>query len=144
MNAPTDVNLFELLNFCLQQHPDALGIFALNPRVREITMPRQSAPSGTCYHRPNGSGPAFTPPCQICGENHPKVEGCSACGEQVPYHAFPGRGPRCTLLTLELPGRVGENLRGPEGDHAFLVAFSIDRAVYDSYLRQQGLALPRS
>jgi len=136
MNAPTGINLFELLNFCLQQHPEALGVFALNPRVRDVRLPRQVAPSGTCFHRPNGSGPAFTTACETCGELHPKVEGCSVCKKEIPWHAFPGREPRYTLLTLELPGRVGENLRGPEEDHAFLVAFSIDRAAYDEFVRR--------
>jgi hypothetical protein len=136
VNAPSNVSLFELLNFCLQQHPDALGIFALNPRVREIRMPRKPAPSGTCFHRPDGSGPTFAPPCGICGENHATVEGCSACGRTIPYHDFPGREPRVTLLTLELPECVGQNLSGAEEDHAFLVAFSIDRAVYDQFARR--------
>lgn len=136
MNAPTGINLFELLNFCLHHRPEALGVFALNPRVREVHMPRRTAPSGTCFHRPNGSGPALTPPCETCGELHPMVEGCSVCKKEIPYHAFPGREPRYTLLTLDLPARVGENLKGAEEGHAFLVAFSIDRATYDEFVRR--------
>lgn len=131
------MNLFELLNFCLQQHPEALGIFALNPRVREVRMPRKAAPSGTCFHKPSGMEDAvgIFGGCE-CGVAHSRAEQCAVCDAWVPYHDFPGREPRVTLLTLELPERVGQNLRGAEEDHAFLVAFSIDRAVYDAFTRR--------
>lgn len=185
MNAPSGINLFELLNFCLQQHPEALGVFALNPRVHEVRMPRKPAPSGTCHHRRRGVLPPPTErmlalarrceagerrkeiaasegvsygrvtqlleeakrrlrrgdathsaACATCGEEHPVAEKCSRCEKMIPYHEFPGREPRVTLLTVELPERVGQNLKGAEEDHAFLVAFSIDRAVCDSFVRR--------
>lgn len=156
MNAPSGINLFELLNFCLQQHPEALGIFALNPRVVEVRMPRKPAPSGGCFHQPSGEedavgvlGGILLDPADIervngqrvqqgcwCGNEHSRKEKCARCGEWVLYHEFPGREPRVTLLTVELPERVGQNLKGPEEGHAFLVAFSIDRAVYDSFVRR--------
>lgn len=137
MNAPTSINLFELLNFCLQQHPEALGIFALNPRVVEVRMPRKPAPSGGCFHRPSGEEDAvgILGACW-CGVEHSRKEKCARCGEWVLFHEFPGRESRVTLLTVELPERVGQNLKGPEEGHAFLVAFSIDRAVYDQFARR--------
>lgn len=51
-----------------------------------------------------------------------------------------GKIQRVAKVTFELPERVGENLRGPEPDQALLVAFSIDRAIYDQFLRQVKLA----
>lgn len=137
MNAPVNVNLFELLNFCLQQHPEALGVFALNPRAREVRMPRKAAPSGGCFHRPSGEQDLVGAVLSCwCDTPHGRAERCTACGEMIPFHDFPGREPRVTFLTLELPERVGQNLKGAEEDHAFLVAFSIDRAVYDEFTRR--------
>lgn len=59
-----------------------------------------------------------------------------------------GEAPQRTALVLvELPERVGVNLKGPDAGQDFLIAFSIDRAVYDAFLRRReveasGLILP--
>lgn len=156
MNQPTNLNLFELLNYCVSHQPGALGVFALNSRVKEIRMPRQPAASGSCFHRPsevplqakltatvNGEVhvvETLERICDQCGEAHALAELCSQCGEAVPYHDFPGREPRIALITLEFPERVGKNLKGPEEDRAFLVCFHIDRAVYDQFIRRSQLA----
>jgi len=98
MNQPSNLNLFELLNFCVEHQPDALGVLALNSRVERVKFLKK--------------------PTVAAGENgKPTFE-------------------RVSLVTFGLPERVGENLRGAEEDQAFLVAFSIDRAVYEAFVRR--------
>jgi len=136
MSAPTAVNFFDLINFCLEQHPEWLGIYSLNDRIRNVRTPRKPAPSGACFHKPSGEFDLVGTIECACGETHARSERCYGCGELIPYHGFPGREPRITLLTVEMPENVGENLRGPEEERAFLVAFSIDSAAYDEFVRR--------
>lgn len=78
--------------------------------------------------------------------NQPSALGILVLNERVDKVEFLKRYPtkgkvqRVAKVTFELPERVGENLRGPEPDQALLVAFSIDRATYDEYLRRVRLA----
>lgn len=142
------VSPIDVLNYCIQHSPGSLGLFALGQRVREVKFKVRPVKSGGCYHRPGGPQlladmiPAATG-CE-CRETHDSAERCSVCGQLVPYHDFPSRRLRVAMVTVELPEAVGVNLKGPEEGRDFIIAFTVDRAIFDRLERQaaSGLVLP--
>lgn len=118
MIQPANLNLFELLNYVVERQPSALGILVLNERARRVKFHKVMVPAKLAAE-------------PISGKEKAMRGGQGALALQPERRA---------LVTFELPERVGVNLKGPEPDQALLVAFSIDRAVYDEYVRRARLA----
>lgn len=138
------VSPIDVLNYCIQHSPGSLGLFALSQRVCEVKFKVRPVKSGGCYHRPSGEEDIVGVIGCECREIHSAKEKCSACGQFVPYHDFPSRRLRVAMVTVELPEAVGVNLKGPEEGRDFIIAFTVDRAIFDRLERQaaSGLVLP--
>lgn len=128
---PPSADPLRLIQFALSSgRPIQVVNFA--GAVKSIEYSRKVPASGTCFHRPSGEwNPMSVVDCQ-CGATHPLTEICTACGEAVPYHNFPGREPRVAVITVQAPVTVGENLQRPPGEQDGFVLIHIPREAIDA------------
>jgi hypothetical protein len=123
MSEPSPI---DVINYCIEHCPDALGVIAFGPRVKKVKFIKRRVRM----------------PAEIDRRPAKRSDPVDVEAELFPKHRF--EDVRTALVLAEMPERVGVNLKGPAENQDFYIMFVVDRAVYDRLQRQaaSGLILP--